>query len=210
MGWMTLHSISVAYPDNPSESDKAILSSFMDSFGATITCIICRQHFGTIFSRYKKAVPSWEDSKQDLFLAICRLHNTVNKRLDKPIPKTVAECIEFLKTATTYTSQTEFRSKYIEYLQRDWTKFGRGTSYQLIAFNAIKNMQKINETYWNPREVSYSNVHLTEADVVTHSTQPTTQKTKPIIRTFTYSTQPTSQKIIFSKPTIRNVTWPRL
>ena len=211
MGWMTLHSISVAYPDDPSDSDKAILNNFMDSFGLTITCINCRQHFGTMFAAYKKNVSSWANSKQDLFLAICRLHNTVNKRLDKPIPKTVAECIETLKTATTYTSQSEFRNKYIEYLQKDWNKPGRGVNYQFIAFNAIKNMQKINETYWNSREVSYSNVNLTEADVITYQKQPTAQRvvfSKPIVRNVTNPTQPTTQKIVFSKPNIRNVIWP--
>ena len=189
MGWMTLHSISVAYPDSPSESDKAILRSFMDSFGATITCANCRQHFGSMFAGYKRSVPSWANSKQDLFLAICRLHNTVNKRLDKPIPKTVSECIASLKVATTYTSQTEFRRKYIEYLQKDWTRFGRGMSYQFVAFNAIEKMKKINETYWNSREVSYSNVNLIEGDVLT------------------YPNQPITQKIIFPKMNIRNVRW---
>lgn len=189
MGWMTLHSISVAYPDKPSESDKLLLNEFMNSFGATITCINCRQHFGNMFTGYKQNVPSWANSKQDLFLAICRLHNTVNKRLDKPIPTTVAECIASLKTATSYTNQSEFRKRYIEYLQRDWNIFGRGTSYQVIAFNAIEKMQKINETYWNPKEIQYSSVNFTEADVVT------------------YPNQPVVQKIIFPKPKLRNIIW---
>jgi len=189
MGWMTLHSISVAYPDNPSESDKSILNKFMDSFGLTITCAICRQHFGTMFGGYKKSVPSWANSKQDLFLAICRLHNTVNQRLDKPVPKTVSECIASLKTATTYTSQFDFRNKYIEYLHRDWIRFGRGSNYQTVAFNAIQNMRKINEDYWNSREVSYSNVNISEANVVTYPNQPVTQKT------------------VFPKMNIRNVRW---
>jgi hypothetical protein len=186
---MTLHSISVAYPDNPSESDKSILNKFMDSFTATITCINCRQHFGTMFVGYKRNVPTWANSKQDLFLAICRLHNTVNKRLDKPIPRTVGECIASLKNATAYTSQYEFREKYITYLQRDWNTFGRGSSYQLTAFNAIDNMRKINETYWNLKEVQYSKVKLTEGDVST------------------YQNQPIIEKVVFSKPTIRNIRW---
>lgn len=189
MGWMTLHSISIAYPDEPTESDKALLNEFMSSFAATITCIHCRQHFGSMFTGYKNSVPSWTNSKRDLFLAICRLHNTVNKRLDKPTPKTVAECIASLKNATTYTNQFEFRKKYIEYLQRDWSISGRGSSYQVVAQNAIKIMQRINESYWNLREVSYSNINIAEADVLT------------------YPNQPKSQKIVFGKPNLRNVRW---
>jgi len=189
MGWMTIHSISVAYPDAPTENDKKMLNEFMDSFSATITCINCRQHFENMFAKYKQSVPSWANSKQDLFLAICRLHNTVNKRLDKPTPKTVAECIASLKIATSYTNQSEFRKRYIEYLQRDWSTFGRGTSYQAIAFNAIRNMEKINETYWNHREIHYSNVNFPEADVLT------------------YPNQTVEQKIVFHRPNLRNVRW---
>jgi hypothetical protein len=189
MGWMTLHSISAAYPDKPTESDKKTLSDFMNAFGETITCIHCRQHFGSMFAGYKQNVPSWSNSKQDLFLAICRLHNTVNKRLDKPIPKTISECIASLKNATSYTSQTEFRNKYIEYLQRDWSIFGRGSSYQIVAFNAVKIMHKINEEYWNKKEVAYSALQITEADVLT------------------YPNQPVTQKIVFGKLNLRNVRW---
>ena len=115
MGWMTLHSISVAYPDDPSQQDKQILEQFMNAFGECITCVYCRNHFRTMFMDYKSKVPTWKNSKKDLFLAICRMHNAVNKRLDKPRPKTVAECIEFLKRATSYTSQREFRDKYCTY-----------------------------------------------------------------------------------------------
>lgn len=189
MGWMTLHSISVAYPDNPSDSEKLLLNQFMNSFALTITCIHCRQHFGGMFTVYKSNVPTWANSKKDLFLAICRLHNTVNKRLDKPSPKTVRECIICLKHAVTYTSQFEFRKKYIEYLEKDWRIFGRGSSYQVIALNAIQTMKKINNEFWNLKESSYSDINFDEADVLT------------------YQNQPISQKIVFPKMKIRNVIW---
>jgi len=189
MGWMFLHSISVAYPDVPTPEEKILLNETMNAFASTITCAHCRQHFGTIFGGYKKSVPSWSNSKQNLFLAICRLHNTVNKKLDKPIPKTVVECITSLKTATTYTSQSEFRKKYIEYLWKDWNNYGRGTSYQAIAFSGIKVMQKINNEYWNLKEVSYSDLILPEGDVLV------------------YPNQPKSTKIVFPKMKLRNVIW---
>jgi len=189
MGWMTLHSISAAYPHTPSDADKSILNDFMHSFSETITCINCRQHFATMFAGYKRNVPSWANSKQDLFLAICRMHNTVNKRLDKPAPKTIAECIVSIKNATIYTSQTEFRKKYIDYLQKDWTSFGHGSNHQHIALTAVQTMRKINETYWNPREVPYSALNLAEGDVLT------------------YPNQPVSHTVIFPKPRIPNIKW---
>jgi hypothetical protein len=189
LGWMTLHSISALYPDEPTGSDKQILNEFMDAFAATITCVHCRNDFGNMFSSYKKNIPSWSNSKRDLFLAICRMHNTLNKRLDKPIPKSVAECISFLINATKYTNQTTFRKNYIEYLFRDWNIYGRGTHYLNIAISNAKKMLKINEEYWNTKEVSYDSLSFPEDNVLS------------------YQNQPTSTKIFFGKIKIKNVKW---
>jgi hypothetical protein len=141
MGWMTLHAVSVCYPESPTPNDRKIISEFIDAFAGTITCANCRQHFFSLLSNYVRNVPSWLNSRRDLFLAVCRMHNDVNKRLDKPYPKTVTECLSFLKSATAYTPPSEFISKYISYLFRDWAVYGRGTSYQLVATNFINKMK---------------------------------------------------------------------
>lgn len=167
MGWMTLHSISVCYPEEPTQTDKQILEQFMDAFGTTITCVHCRNHFATMFRDYKSKVPYWLNSRRDLFLAICRMHNAVNKRLDKPQPKTVAECIESLKNATRYSTPTQFREKYISYLAGDWRKQGT-TPEAFSARKAVEIMQKINTDYWSKREVAYADVVLEEDDVLTY------------------------------------------
>ena len=175
MGWMTLHSISVCYPDEPTAYDIQVLNDFMNAFCSTITCITCRTHFNDLFNNYKRNVPSWSSSKKELFLAICRMHNIVNKRLDKPIPRTVEECLIFLKNATTYTSQSEFRKKYIEYLFRDWNIYGRGTSYLVVASSNAGRMQKLNEEYWNTKEVSYDSITWRDGDVTSYPNQPVHQ-----------------------------------
>jgi hypothetical protein len=189
MGWMTLHSVSVCYPDNPSGEDKKYISDFMDSFAATITCTNCRMHFESLFSNYKQNVPSWLNSKRDLFLAICRMHNNVNKRLDKPIPKTVSECLLSLQNATSYVSPADFRIKYIQYLAQDWAIYGRGTSYQSIAFSHIEKLKKINDEYFHPKEIGYSEVHFEEGDVIGY---PNYQQTG---------------KILFPKLKLKNFRW---
>ena len=97
LGWMMVHSVSVCYPETPTEMDKHVASEFMEAFGRTITCEQCRNHYATLFETYKRNVPTWLNSRRDFFLAICRMHNNVNKRLDKPTPSTVAECISTLK-----------------------------------------------------------------------------------------------------------------
>lgn len=162
---MTLHSISVCYPEEPTEADKKILNEFMNAFGSCITCIHCRQHFGTMFLEYKRTFPSWANSRYDLFLAICRMHNAVNKRLDKPYPKTVEECLNSLKNATAYTCPRDFRERYANYLIGDWSRI-RSTSEGYAGFQSANTLKKINDEYWNNREVSYNNVNFSEADVL--------------------------------------------
>lgn len=159
LGWMTLHSISICYPDNPTDSDKAILNQFMNGFGITISCPSCNNHFAQAFSKYKTRRPQWNSSKYELFLAFCRIHNGVNRRLDKPSPSTVSECLQALKNATQHTDQHLFRSRYLDYLTSNWTYQNAG------VVGIINQMRKINNEYWNPREVSYSSLSFPEADV---------------------------------------------
>jgi hypothetical protein len=181
MGWMTLHSISVCYPEEPTPADKQILQEFMNAFGGSITCVHCRNHFSTMFSDYKRKVPTWLNSRKDLFLAICRMHNAVNKRLDKPQPKTVAECIEWLKRATSYTSAPDFRQKYSDYLLRDWwgnRHYGDGLS----GYKNAEIIRRINDEYWKNREVSYDDVSFEEDNVLEYS--HTYKSQNPIIPKF--------------------------
>lgn len=140
----------------------------MNAFGDCITCVYCRQHFATMFSDYKRKVPTWLNSKKDLFIAICRMHNAVNKRLDKPQPKTVAECIESIKRAITYTTPRDFRQRYCEYLLRDWWS-QRYTGTGLGGFKSAETVKKINEEYWNKREVSYDDISFEEDNVLEYS-----------------------------------------
>ncbi len=178
---MTLHSISVAYPDTPSETDKNILEEFMSAFGRSITCIYCRDHFRSMFADYKTKVPTWKNSKKDLFLAVCRMHNAVNKRLDKPQPKTVAECIEVLKRATTYTSQHDFRERYSNYLLGDWRR-NRMTGDGVAGYLSAETVKKINDQYWNNLEVSYDVVSFEEDNILDYSRA--FQSQKPVIPKF--------------------------
>jgi hypothetical protein len=189
LGWMMAHSVSVCYPETPTDNDKRIASEFMEAFGRTITCEICRSHFSTLFQIYKRNVPTWLNSRKDFFLAVCRMHNNVNKRLDKPIPSSVLECLNSLKNATSYTSPSEFRKKYIDYLFRDWNIFGKATSYYFNAMPEVEKMRKINQEYWNLREVSYSDVSFTEDDVLG------------------FANQPTHTPFVFGKLSLKNVRW---
>jgi hypothetical protein len=149
MGWMTLHSVSLLYPDAPSPDDRKVLKSFMNDFANSLTCQYCERHFKTMFANYQTSHPEWANSRADLFLFVVRAHNTVNKRLDKPLKKSVADCLDALRIATTYTSFEEFRRRYIDYVVRTMAREMSGDT--MIKVGHAQAMKRTNESYWSSR-----------------------------------------------------------
>jgi hypothetical protein len=113
---------------------------------------------------YKNTYPDYLDSRQNLFLFITRMHNTVNKRLDKPLIQTVKDALELLQTNTKSVSGASFRQQYINYLIRIWSYEMTGEAMILKA--KTYDLQKINNSYFIPREQDF-NIELEEADIIT-------------------------------------------
>jgi hypothetical protein len=174
LGWMTLHSVSMNYPSSPSDTEKQICSRFLDMFTETITCTICKTHFSRMLQTYRVIHPDYLESKQKFFLFTVRAHNTVNKRLDKPTIKTVADALKTLNQATYQTSPAEYRQKYLEYLRRIWGSDGSANG--LFALQKIREMEKINTEYWSLRENSYVQFFY-EADVLEYISEGGVKKT---------------------------------
>jgi hypothetical protein len=162
LGWLTLHSISANYPENPTPEDKLILKKFIDLFGDTISCPSCKAHFGSMYQTYIARNPYWWNSRAELFTFICRAHNTVNSRLDKPIIQSIRDSIDTLIMLTKNTSASEYRRQYLLYLQRNWAS---PDSQGFIMSRSVREMMKINNEYWNHRETNFS-VEIPEADIV--------------------------------------------
>ena len=149
MGWMTLHSISLLYPEQATVNDKQILKTFMSAFIESMTCQHCQQHFRVIFENYIRAHPEWSNSRFDLFLFIARAHNTVNKRLEKPLKTTVQECLDSIITASQYTPLSQFRKKYIDYVVQRMAAEMSGDSMVKAGYG--RELRRINDTYWNSK-----------------------------------------------------------
>lgn len=151
LGWMTLHSASLLYPDEPSQSEKLIADRFIELFGNTISCYQCKSHFQDMLKRYKTWNPGYLNSKKEFALFVFRAHNTVNKRIDKPILNTVKDCMQTLKNANSYSNLNSMRNSYLIYLQNNWNK-----EFTADAFSARRNVQeliKINNEYFNLRTI---------------------------------------------------------
>lgn len=144
---MTLHSISLLYPESPSQADKQILKRYMDLFRDTITCPYCQNHFKIIYANYTRSHPEWANSKFDLFMFVVRAHNTVNKRLNKPKPSSIEECLNTYRSNTQNTTGLGYRIAYIKYLLRNYGREMSGEGYMHAA--EAREMKKITEEYWD-------------------------------------------------------------
>jgi hypothetical protein len=118
-----------------------------------------------MFQTYKQLHPEWNASRFDLFLFVCRAHNTVNKRLDKPIFPTLNDCIERLKLNTQQNSAATYRNAYINYLINNWTKEFTGDG--AIFLHNAKTMKKINEEYFTPRDQGFDTLKFDRDAIIT-------------------------------------------
>lgn len=84
--WQSMHSISFAYPEQPSHHEQAAAFSFLQSLCTLLPCPQCRMHYAAYL---KSTIPSTMagplKSKQGLVKWTIDLHNDVNERLGKPI-----------------------------------------------------------------------------------------------------------------------------
>lgn len=160
IGWLTLHSVSAIYPETPSQDDRAILEKFVELFRETMTCIHCKNHFTSILNTYRRNHPEWTSSRYHFFLFVCRAHNTVNRRLDKPVIQTLQDCITTLKSATSVNSASVYRTAYINYLLQNWSKEFSGDGAINLGF--VKRMKQINDEYFTPRDKGFESVYFFE------------------------------------------------
>jgi hypothetical protein len=109
LGWMTLHSVTTLYPEQPTPTEKQLVSQWLDLFHACITCAHCRDHFGQMLTQMRTLFPGMLNSRADFMKAIFRAHNTVNRRLDKPVYPTVAECLAVYKNNIQSRSSRDYR-----------------------------------------------------------------------------------------------------
>jgi hypothetical protein len=163
MGWLTLHSIAAAYPDVPSPELKTVTLRFLENFAKTITCQYCRDHFTRMLTVYQTNHPEFLNSRRDFFLFTVRCHNTVNKRLDKPILQTVSDCLETLRNASKSVTPSQFRINYFSYVARNWIHEMGGEGR--INFNIVNEMKSTNNRFFAQTDLEFT-TEIEEGDVL--------------------------------------------
>lgn len=80
-GWRWLHIMAIEYPAEPTARDKSRAAGRIQNFLRNLPCVLCRTHAKEY---YKKYPPSFGSSHQ-LQCWVWRFHNSVNRRLGKPL-----------------------------------------------------------------------------------------------------------------------------
>lgn len=81
MFWGTLHIVSLAYPDEPTYSEKRAAKEFFNSLIYLLPCPVCRSHFREVLQGIP--VETWLDNRKSLVEWVWMAHNQVNVKLGK-------------------------------------------------------------------------------------------------------------------------------
>ena len=91
--WHAMHIVSLAYPVQPTEADKAGAKAFFESLVSVLPCPICREHYAAKI----KESPIALESKGELIYWVWDIHNQVNTMLQKPTI-TIEQFMEHMRT----------------------------------------------------------------------------------------------------------------
>jgi hypothetical protein len=179
LGWMTLHSVASCYSNTPVQSEAALMQTWLDMFQATITCPSCREHFGVALASYRRQYPQMLSSREEFLVATFRLHNSVNRRLNKPIHATVGACFEQLRNNVKVRSARDYRIAYITHIQRFWRTMQDVSG--ISALKKINEMRKIEYEYFQRHENNFEE-DIPENIVVllNHSLNAQTETPSPV------------------------------
>ena len=81
--WFTLHTVTLAYPDNPTYADKRRYNDFFVSVQHILPCKKCREHYRLHLDNSPISISL--DNKESLVKWLFDLHNQVNISLNKPV-----------------------------------------------------------------------------------------------------------------------------
>jgi hypothetical protein len=82
LGWKTIHSVALLYPDNPTKEDRAAAEKFLNCFIACIACDMCKGHFTAATEQFRKQYDILKN-KHAFFWYTVKAHNMANARLGK-------------------------------------------------------------------------------------------------------------------------------
>lgn len=156
LGWMTLHSVASLYPNTPTEAERLLMVKWLDLFRDTITCPSCQGHFAELLGSYRAQFPNMLYSRRDFLLFTFRAHNSVNKRIGKPVYGTVKECFDLLRKNVQFNKSQSFRITYTNHITRHWRTFQDASG--MAAMKKINEIKKIEMQYMAARTNEFEEI----------------------------------------------------
>lgn len=156
LGWMTLHSVASLYPNTPTEAERLLMVKWLDLFRDTITCPSCQAHFAELLASYRAQFPNMLYSRRDFLLFTFRAHNSVNKRIGKPVYGTVQECFDLLRKNVQFNKAQSFRITYTNHITRHWRTFQDASG--MSAMKKINEIKKIEIQYMAARSNEFEEI----------------------------------------------------
>jgi hypothetical protein len=80
--WIFLHSVSMNYPDNPTNDDRKNYKNFFENLRFILPCEVCKKHYSKHIQ--SKPIEHSLHSKKKLVEWVIEVHNQVNISLNKP------------------------------------------------------------------------------------------------------------------------------
>ncbi len=128
--------------------------TWLDMFRDTITCPSCKAHFTSTLANYRSQFPDMLQSRQTFVIFTFRAHNAVNKRLNKPVYSSVAECMATLRNNVKTRSAKDYRISYINHITRHWRTFQDVSG--IVALKKINEMKRIETEYVSVRDTNFT------------------------------------------------------
>ena len=82
-GWTFLHSVTLAYPDNPTDTDKTNYEKFFTSLQPILPCAKCSQNYYKHLQ--EDPISNHLENKKSLVNWLINVHNKVNSSNDKRV-----------------------------------------------------------------------------------------------------------------------------
>ena len=112
---------------------------------------------------YRRLYPHMLSSRREFMLAVFRIHNTVNRRLNKPVYTSVATCFEQLRTNTKTKTAREYRIAYINHIRRYWRTMQDASGF--TSLKKINEMTKVEMDYFQRHDNNFE-VDIPEDNVL--------------------------------------------
>jgi hypothetical protein len=93
------------------------------------------------------------DSRSEFMLFSFRVHNSVNRRLNKPVHQTVEACFEQLRNNVKTRRAREYRVGYVNHIRRHWRTMQDASGF--TSLKKINEMTKIEIDYFQTHDNNF-------------------------------------------------------